>query len=65
MAERPSYPLMNPIYGTASAVPFSISQKDVDMSTNSVYNTEVDNATSFSGRLFYAESFCSLFPCDF
>ena len=44
---------------------FSKPQKDVDMSTNEVYNTKVDNATSIYGRLFYVEPFCSLFACDF
>ena len=36
-------------------------QKDVDMSTNRVYNQEVDNATTVERRYDYAESFREVF----
>ena len=61
----PEYTLMYSITALLRRCRFSIPQKDIDMSTNEVYNTKVDNATSICGRLFYVEPFCSLFACNF
>ena len=44
---------------------FSIRQKDVDMSTNKVYNTEVDNATSIYQEVNYVKQICPILSRNF
>ena len=39
-------------------------REDVDNTTNKVYNTEVDNSTSFYQEAFYVESIYAVFSGD-